>query len=224
MRELQIATSQPFGFAIQYTVTTFAALGVAFYTAWNLTLVTMAAVPLAAVILAWISARMQPSIDAQADELTQASKLANSAISAIDTVKYFNGQDFEVWQYANSIKRAAGFYLHQAQANAMQIGFVRFVTLGMFVQGFWYGTYLVTAGKKEPGQVLTAFWACLMATQAIEQILPQMIVLEKGRAAGATLKSVLSQMRRGCKTMKIAGCLTPSYCDADIEVRNVSCA
>lgn len=221
VRELQMATSQPLGFAVQYTVTTLVALGLAFYTAWALTFVTLATVPFSAVILAWISARMQPCIESQNENLSQASKLADNALSAIDTVKCFNGQDYEVWQYSRSIKRAGQFYLKQARANALQIGFVRLVTLGMFVQGFWYGSHLVATGNKTPGQILTAFWACLMATQAIEQILPQMIVLEKGRAAGATLEAILVQMQAGRKVTGTHGGLTPGYCDGDIEVRNV---
>lgn len=221
VRELQIATSQPLGFAVQYTVTTLVALGVAFYTAWVLTFVTLATLPFSAVILACISARMQPYIETQNENLSQASKLADNALSAIDTVKCFNGQDYEVWQYSRSIKRAAQSYLKQAQANALQIGFVRLVTLGMFVQGFWYGSHLVAIGNKTPGQILTTFWACLMATQAVEQILPQIIVLEKGRAAGATLEAILVQMRAGHKVTRTNGGLTPGYCDGDIEVRNV---
>lgn len=165
---------------------------------------------------------MQPSIDAQANELTQASKQANNAISTIDTVKCFNGQDFEIWQYAKTVRKAARYYLIQAQANALQIGFVRLVTLAMFVQGFWYGSHLVAIGAKNAGQVLTTFWACLLATQAIEQILPQMIVLEKGRAAGATLKLLLDHMEKESKDERVIGGMTPGYCDGDIEVRNVS--
>jgi ATP-binding cassette subfamily B (MDR/TAP) protein 1 len=222
IRELQIATSQPLGFVVQYVVTALAALGLAFYTSWNLTLVTLATVPVTAVVLAYISAKMQPSIEAQQEQLTQASKLANNAITSIDTVKCFNGQDWEVWQYAKSVRKAARCYLKQAQANALQIGFVRVATLGMFVQGFWYGSTLVRSGQRSAGQILTAFWACLLATQAIEQILPQMIVLEKGRAAGATLKATLVQIERGRRVVKMIGRKTPRYCDGDIEVRNVS--
>ena len=183
---------------------------------------TLATVPPSAVVLAWISARLQPGIDAQLEELAQASKFANNAISAIDTVKCFNGQDFELWQYKRAIKRAAQCYLVQARTNALQIGFVRLVTLGMFVQGFWYGSHLIDTGNKNPGQVLTAFWGCLMATQAFEQILPQMIVLEKGRVAGATLKAMLVKMERGRNTTATSGQKTPRYCDGDIHVRDVS--
>ena len=222
LRELQIATSQPLGFAVQYAVTTLAALGLAFYYSWSLALVTLATVPISAIVLAWISAQMQPSIEAQVDELSKASKMASNAISTIDTVKYFNGQDFEKWQYAKAVKKAARFYLVQAHTNALQIAFVRLVTLGMFVQGFWYGSHLVNTGQKSAGQVLTAFWACLMATQSVEQTLPQVIVLEKGRAAGATLKAIMIQMESGRKVTRMQGGTAPSHCDGDIEVRNVS--
>ncbi|KAL8966820.1 MAG: hypothetical protein Q9183_003196 [Haloplaca sp. 2 TL-2023] len=221
IRELQMATSQPLGFAVQSTVTAFSALGLAMYTAWDLTLVTIATIPFAAIVLGFISAKMQPSIDAQAEELSAASKLANNALQAIDTIKCFNGQDFETWQYAKVIKRAAKKYLLQAKANALQIGFVRFITLSMFVQGFWYGSHLVISGKKDPGDILTAFWSCLMALQAVEQILPQMIVLEKGRAAGATLEAILTQMGKRRRVI-MTGNLAPQFCEGDIEVRNVS--
>ncbi|MCJ1292429.1 hypothetical protein MMC34_003979 [Xylographa carneopallida] len=224
IRELQIATSQPLGFALQYTVTLFAALGLAFYTAWNLTLVTIALIPFTAVALAWVSARMQPAINLQIEHLTQASKLANNAISAIDTVKSFNGQDFELWQYLDATKKAALCYLLQARANALQIGLVRVTLLGIFVQGFWYGSHLVDVGSRTPGQVLTAFWACLMATQTMEQLLPQMIVLEKGRVAAATLKAVLIKVDKGRKIKQMMGRKTPRYCDGDIQVKRVSFA
>ena len=217
-----MATSQPLGFTVQYTVTTVAALGLALYYAWDLALVTLGTIPFAALVLGKISARMQPTIKEHIEELTKASKLANNSISSIDTVKCYNGQDFEIWQYASAVKRAAKSYLQQAQSNAVQIGFVRFTTLSMFVQGFWYGTHLVNTGKKTPGDVLTAFWACLMATQTVEQILPQMIVLEKGRAAGATLWAVLTQMESGRKIVKMVGRTTPVYCEGDIQVRDVS--
>lgn len=221
VRELQLASSQPLGYAVQYTVTSFAALGVAFYYSWSLTLVTLATVPISAIILSMISARLQPSIQAQEAELTKASKVVKNAISSIDTVKGFNGQDCEKWQYAGAVKGAAKHYLMEAQANAQQIGFVRLVILGMFVQGFWYGSHLVNTGQKNPGDILTCFWACLMATQSVEQILPQFIVLEKGRAAGATLKANILNMERGRSIVSMLGGNSPSRCDGDIEIRNV---
>jgi ATP-binding cassette, subfamily B (MDR/TAP), member 1 len=107
-------------------------------------------------------------------------KIANNAVSAIETVKCFSGQPFELEQYKPVIVEAAKHCMKQALSDSLQIGFVRFVITAMFVQGFWYGGHLVTTGKTSPGDVLITFWACLMAIKAIEDILPHVIVLEKG--------------------------------------------
>lgn len=200
----------------------FASLGLAFYTSWKLTLVILAALPVSAVIMSFINSMMQPSIIAQEVELSLASKFANSALSAIDTVKCFNGQAQELEQYRPAIMEAAKYYMKQALSNSLQIGFVRFVTTAMFVQGFWYGGHLVTTGKASAGDVLTTFWACLMATKAIEDILPHMIVLEKGRAAGAAMKFILEQMNRGLKVDCRTNQSTPKFCEGDIVVQDVS--
>ena len=165
---------------------------------------------------------MQPAIEKQMEQLDIATKLVSTAFSAIDTVKCFNGQDHELWQYAETIKKAARYYMSQARANALQIGFVRFMMLSLFVQGFWYGSHLVADGKKTSGQILTAFWACLMATQTFEQILPQMIVLEKGRAAAATLEALFKKVGQGENIVVMTGGKSPNYCEGDIHVRNAS--
>jgi ATP-binding cassette subfamily B (MDR/TAP) protein 1 len=219
-----MATSQPLGYLVQHVVTALAALGVAFYNSWKLTLVTLATFPIAAFVLSFTSSKMQPAIHGQERNLAKASKCASNAIAFIETVKCFNGLEFEAKQYAAVIKQAAEYYSLQAHANAFQIGFVRLVTLGMFVQGFWYGSSLVGPGKLTSGQVLTTFWAALMATQAIEQILPQMIVLEKGRAAGASLHAVRMRIQHGRRLVEMVGKHAPAQCAGDIDVRGLSFA
>ena len=221
VRELQLATSQPLGFVVHDSVTTFAALALALYYSWTLTLVILSTVPILSLALAWNSARMQPSIEMQTEELTKASGIANDAFSAIDTVKCCNAQDFERWQYREAINRAARYYIHVAQASALQIGGLRLVTLCMFVQGFWFGSHLVNTGQKNPGDILTAFWACLMATQAFEQMQPEVVVLQKGRVAGAKLKSTLQKMDDELEISSMTGRTVPLCCAGDIEIRNV---
>ncbi|TAQ91114.1 hypothetical protein B7494_g532 [Chlorociboria aeruginascens] len=223
VRELQLAVSQPLGFMFFEVVGSSAALGTAFYYSWQLTLVIIATFPVAAGVLYLISLNLGPSVEAQKEELTRASKYANTAITAISTVKAFNGQDHEVWQYYSTVKRAAVFYLRQARANAMQFGIVKFLMVGIFVQGFWYGLTLVNKGL-DPGHVLTTFYACLSAMQGVEIVLPQWLVLTKGMSAGATLKSIMHQVERGRKVTNMNGSLEPISCQGDIEIDNVSFA
>lgn len=223
VRELQTGTSQPLGCVIQFTVTTVAALGLALYYSWSLTLITLATMPAAAFILARISAQIILSVEAQRQELTNSSKMASTAISAIDTVKGFNGQDFELWQYAMAIRKVASHYLGQARVQALQNGFLRFFILSIFVQGFWYGSHLVDTGQRSPGDILTCFWACLMAVQTAEAISTEYPYILKGRAAGATIKASITHMERGRKVIPMVGKKSPGRCDGEVEVRNVGC-
>ncbi|KAL2013350.1 hypothetical protein VTN00DRAFT_875 [Thermoascus crustaceus] len=224
IRELQMGTSQPLGLTLQYSVRTVASLGLAFYTSWSLTLVTLAAVPFCSAVVASLSSKMQYSIKAQRGELTNASKLSYNAFASIDTVKCFNGQFFECRQYSASISAAACYYLKQACLNALQKACIRLMMFGMFVQGFWYGSSLVGSMKISAGDVLRTFWACLVAAQSIEQVVPHIIVLEKGKAAGASLKAILQHLNPDKPTSGMTGMLYPQYCEGDIEVEDVSFA
>lgn len=221
IRELQLSTSQPLGFLLFETASACAALGTAFFYSWNLTLVIIATFPIAGGILYLISRNMGPAIEAQKRELSQASKFTNTAITAIDTVKAFNGQDQEVWQYFLAIKKSTVHYMIQARSNAFQFGITKFVMVAIFVQGFGYGLTLVDHGL-DAGKVLTTFYACLTGMMAIEVVLPQWLVLAKGMSAGATLKSIMNQVNRGGVAKHPEGLMVPKTCNGDIEVNNVS--
>ncbi|RHZ60109.1 ABC transporter ATP-binding protein [Aspergillus thermomutatus] len=220
--ELQIATSQPLGLVMQYAFRTIIALGLAFYTSWSLAFITLAGIPVFSGVVAFLSSRIKPRIEAQQVELTHASKVANNAASLIDTVKCLNGQAFELRNFTLKINSAAAHYLKQAHLNSLQIAVIRFMTFGMFIQGFWYGTALTTSGKLTAGEVLRTFWACLTAAQSIELVLPQVIVMEKGKVAAAMLKDLLNGRRVERHPEGLKGASYPRYCDGDIEVCNLS--
>ncbi|EER45495.1 ABC a-pheromone efflux pump AtrD [Histoplasma capsulatum H143] len=136
IRDLQLATSQPLGCVLQRVVTFVTALILALYTSWKLTLVSLASVPICAIVVVVISRKIQPSIQAYEAELTRTSKLVSSSFSCIDAVKYFNGRNFEAQQYFLGILAATRWYRNEALGQALQIGCVRLMIFGMFVQGF----------------------------------------------------------------------------------------
>jgi ATP-binding cassette subfamily B (MDR/TAP) protein 1 len=224
IRELQIGTSQPLGFTINYIVQAVASIGLSFYYSWKLTLVILAGIPVCAIVLAFISSGMQDSIEGQQAENQMGSTSANNAFTNIVAIKCFNSQELESRKYLISVQDAAKYYIELARSNAMQIGFVRFATTAMFVQGFYYGGRLVHSGDSTPGNVVTTFWSALMATKAFEDILPHIIVLEKGRGAAIALRAVLSRVGKGKKLSEGPGGFNPKFVDGDIEVRNISFA
>ncbi|KAM5468281.1 ATP-dependent permease [Microsporum audouinii] len=225
IRDLQLATSQPFGATLYNLTASVAALVLALYISWSLTLVCLASVPVCAIIIAAFSSKIQPKIEGQQTALTKASKFATTAISSIDVVKHFNGQKTEIESYRTAIEVAAHWYYKEALYSASQIGLISFLTFGMFVQGFWYGSYLVAKGELTAGEVLTTFWACLQATQSIEEIIPRLIVLEKGRTASAAIKHIFHDTCHTCTLQDQRGnLLSPVFCEGDIRFSEVTFA
>ncbi|KAE8449303.1 hypothetical protein EG329_008204 [Mollisiaceae sp. DMI_Dod_QoI] len=221
IRELQLAVSQPLGFLVFEVVGLVTTLGLALYFSWKLTFVVVSTFPIAGILLYFVSLQLSPAIESQKRDLTQASKYANTAITNINTVKAYNGQNQEVWQYGETIKRVAISYMVQARSNALQHAIIKFMMVALFVQGFWFGLYLVNRGV-DPGHILTTFYACLNALQAVEIVLPQWLVLTKGMSAGATLETIMVQMRHGRKIATMTGSCRPDSCSGDIEVNGVS--
>ncbi|EAS29566.3 ABC a-pheromone efflux pump AtrD [Coccidioides immitis RS] len=225
MRDFQLAVSQPLGSVFQGMVASLTGLILALYISWSLTLISLATVPVCAVVISVISMKIQPEIKAQRQELDRASKFSSNAVYSIDIVKVMNGQALEIENYMSAIRAAARHYLKQVRFTAIEIGSIHMLTFGMFVQGFWYGAYLVSVGKLNPGQVLTTFWACLQATQSIENIIPQLLVLEKGRAAATALKDILGHVHPiDGSTGLMSENKTPRFCDGDIKFDNVTFA
>ncbi|PLB54646.1 ABC a-pheromone efflux pump AtrD [Aspergillus steynii IBT 23096] len=223
LHELQMATSQPLGLVLQYSVQALASLGLAFYTSWSLSLVTLAGIPIFSGIISLLSSRMEPQIKQQQEELSRASKVVTNSTNSIDAVKCLNGQNFELQNFVKKVEQAASHYLKQARLNALQIATIRLMTFGMFVQGFWYGGNLAISGKLSSGEVLRTFWACLSASQSMELALPQVIVLEKGIVAAISLKKIIGVADKN-KMEQMKGTSYPRYCEGDIEVMNLGFA
>ncbi|KAF2795693.1 P-loop containing nucleoside triphosphate hydrolase protein [Melanomma pulvis-pyrius CBS 109.77] len=222
IRDLQLSTSQPFGEAVQCFVQSIGAIIVAFYFSWNLTLVIICSVPLVYLAMAFLSQRLSKRSQEQAEKLQQALKYLTSAIQSIETVKCFNGQQFELQRYSSAIARAAGLYTRQANYRSIQIGFMQFFTLSVFVQGFWYGSHLVVTGQKTPGQVVTTFWGALMAVQGVTGFLPQFIILQKGKVAGATLRAMITRISKHDEGTETQGEEKPVRCVGDVEFKQVT--
>lgn len=165
---------------------------------------------------------MQQSVTKQQEKLTEALKLVSNSINAIETVKCFNGQEYELSKYSSRLKEAASWYYRVVNVNAQQFAFMSFMTLAMFVQGFYYGGVQVDKHEKNTGDVVTTFFSAISAFQAISSVLPQMIVLQKGRTAGSTLRAIMAQMAKKPNALPSRQLLKPDRCNGTIEFQNAS--
>ncbi len=191
IRDVQLSLSVPFAEAVQSIVQSLGALGVAFYYSWSLTLVIVSTVPLIAITQSFLDTRLSNRVRKHADKLQSVLKYFTSAIQNIETVKCFNGEKQELRSFTRLVTGAENLYRRVANYRSMQIGVMQFSTLSVFFSAFWYGSHLVRAGKADIGQVITAFWAALMAIQGITGFIPQLIILQKGKMAAARLRQLM---------------------------------
>jgi ATP-binding cassette, subfamily B (MDR/TAP), member 1 len=175
------------GLVFQFSVTFVVSLIIGLKGSWSLTLIILASLPIIIVVVALVAPRMQRNINLEKTHLSHAASHLIRAVTAITTVKAFNAQAHEIARFDTILNLATTAYLRLAQINGLQQGVVRFVVLAMFVQGFWYGGSLVSNGELQPGSVIMVFWSALMAVSALQNISPQMIILEKGKVASAEL-------------------------------------
>ncbi|KAL5418582.1 hypothetical protein PMIN04_007283 [Paraphaeosphaeria minitans] len=222
IHDLQIAVSQPFGLAVQCVVQTIGALAVAFYSSWSLTLVIIASVPIMYLVTAYLSKLLDQRAHEQSHVLRQALKYLTNTIRSIETVKCFNGERYESQRYGRVVTSAGKLYNKQANFRALQLGAMQFFTLSVFFQGFWYGAHQIFEGRINVGQVITTFWAAMMAVQGVTGFLPQFIVLQKGKVAGASLRMLIAQISEDGSLVETTGQQIPPTCEGRIEFNNVS--
>jgi ATP-binding cassette subfamily B (MDR/TAP) protein 1 len=68
--------------------------------------------------------------------------------------------------------------------------------LSTFVLGFWYGAKLVREGKANPGDVMTVFWAALLAATYLQMVVEQLVVVTKGKTSMASLRTIIRDLPR----------------------------
>ncbi|KAH6620358.1 P-loop containing nucleoside triphosphate hydrolase protein [Boeremia exigua] len=222
IRDLQLSVSAPLGEGLQCVTAAIAAMGVAFYYSWNLTLVIISTVPLIYLVEAYLSKRLNARTHEQANQLQMALKYITNAIQSIETVKCYNGESYELQSFTTTTSLAAKLYKRVANLRSMQIGLIKFFTFTVFVQGFAYGSYLIRSGSIDVKSVITTFWAALLAIGGITGFLPQFIVMQKGKVSGARLRSVIEQMSREDEPYEMQGEFKPSACPGDIEFSKVT--
>ena len=190
--DVRAASSLAAGHLIQYLTTTLTALALAFVWSPLLTLVILSAVPFLILIQGFSQAFASPRLAQEHTLIARAASLVSRVVSNIGAVKASNAASYEY----TLLTRLAVAVQSLGAVWGVASGTTQFVTMAMFVQGFWYGAHLVLEGKNQPGDVMSVFWACLIATSNLQMMVPLLVVLAKGKAAAAELVTVISSSQQ----------------------------
>ena len=122
----------------------------------RLTLVTLTAIPFAALVGWFFGRRVRRLSTRIQDRLADAVARAEQVFTQIRTVQSFTREHFESEAYGSAVNQARDEGLRRAMARASLTGAVTFAAFGAVVMVLWEGGRLVLAGALSPG-TLVAF-------------------------------------------------------------------
>ncbi|KAK7020522.1 P-loop containing nucleoside triphosphate hydrolase protein [Favolaschia claudopus] len=189
--EVREASSLAAGRLVQYMTTCLTCLALGFMRSWALTLVILSAVPILIVIQTLSQIFAGPLLNVERATTATAATHVDRAVTSISTVKAFNAEAYEQTNLGVALDRMSSATKRLNAVWGLTSGLAQFVMMGMFVQGFWFGSKLVRDGTINPGDVMAVFWACLIATSNLQMCIPQFIVLAKGKFSMVSLLTLI---------------------------------
>lgn len=189
--EVRTALSSRIGLVLQYSVTFLVNVILAFTKSYKLSLVILSTIPLIAIITAVISGRVAPFVALQNTLEAALSGELTRVLRTITLVKAFNAQPLELLNLTRLARRLSQNYDQIVLLFALRLGTTHSLALLMFVQGFGFGSHLISTGQVTPGDVNTVFWSSLIASSHMQMAIPLLGQLERTRPAILDLLSLL---------------------------------
>ncbi|KAJ1269703.1 hypothetical protein BS78_07G231700 [Paspalum vaginatum] len=188
---VQDAISEKLGNLIHYMATFVAGFVVGFTAAWQLALVTLAVVPLIAVIgglsaaaLAKLSSRSQAA-------LSDASGIAEQAVAQIRTVQAFVGEERAMRAYSAALAAAQRIGYRSGLAKGLGLGGTYFTVFCCYGLLLWYGGQLVRAHRTNGGLAIATMFSVMIGGLALGQSAPSMAAFAKARVAAAKILRII---------------------------------
>ncbi|CED83054.1 Multidrug/pheromone exporter, ABC superfamily [Phaffia rhodozyma] len=190
--EVRIATSQNVGLVVGDVFTIITSLILALMKSWNLTLVILSAVPVVIICQGVVQHISFPLLSSERRIFAAASTRSERATSSIATVKAFNAEKKEADDFFSVINNGKKVTARIIFVWGTNLGLSAFVLNTMFVAGFWYGSELVRQGGIQSGDVITVFFATVLASSSLQTIMPRFESIQKGMGAMVSLQVLIN--------------------------------
>ena len=136
----------------------------------RLTLVTLTAIPFAALVGWFLGRRVRRLSTLIQDRLADAVARAEQVFTQIRTVQSFTREPFESEAYLGAVNKARDEGLRRAMARATLTGAVTFAAFGAIVMVLWEGGRLVLAGALTPGTLVAFLLYAVTISAAITSL------------------------------------------------------
>ncbi|GJN15411.1 hypothetical protein PR202_gb02324 [Eleusine coracana subsp. coracana] len=188
---VQDAISEKLGNLIHYMSTFVAGFVVGFTAAWKLALVTLAVVPLIAVIGGLSAAALAKLSSRSQDALSEASNIAEQSLAQIRVVQAFVGEDRAVRAYSAALSVAQRIGYRSGFAKGLGLGGTYFTVFCCYALLLWYGGHLVRRHHTNGGLAIATMFSVMIGGIALGQSAPSMAAFAKARVAAANIFRII---------------------------------
>ncbi|KAK3043063.1 hypothetical protein RJ639_002631 [Escallonia herrerae] len=184
---VQDAISEKLGNFIHYMATFVSGFVVGFTAVWQLALVTLAVVPLIAVIGAIHATTLAKLSSKSQEALSQAGNIAEQTIVQIRTVMAFVGESRAIQAYTSALKIAQRLGYKTGFSKGMGLGATYFTVFCCYALLLWYGGYLVRHHYTNGGLAIATMFSVMIGGLALGQSAPSMSAFAKAKVAAAKI-------------------------------------
>ncbi|KAL7666718.1 Alpha-factor-transporting ATPase [[Candida] zeylanoides] len=224
IEELREGSSGTLGLVVETLATIIALFCMAMVQSWALTLVVLGTLP-AMAVLGWFfggKTRMGANLENAASALC--SKILDWNLVNNRTTKVCNARLHELVKFNRVVTESARAYYKLSNAVSANSGILITLSLLMFVQGFWFGNYMISCNRLSVSQVFTCFTACLALGGRISSVTSLFAILNKSYAAIERIETFLAEDHHPTPKLRVTGIIPPTPARGQIEFNNVNFA
>ncbi|KAK7277511.1 hypothetical protein RJT34_22525 [Clitoria ternatea] len=188
---VQDAISEKLGNFIHYMATFVSGFVVGFTAVWQLALVTLAVVPMIAVIGAIHTTTLAKLSGKSQEALSLAGNIVEQTVVQIRVVLAFVGETKALQAYSTALRIAQKIGYRSGFAKGMGLGATYFVVFCCYALLLWYGGYLVRHHYTNGGLAIATMFAVMIGGLALGQSAPCMAAFTKARVAAAKIFHVI---------------------------------
>ncbi|KAM3325125.1 ABC transporter B family member 1 [Capsicum chacoense] len=188
---VQDAISEKLGNFIHYMATFLSGFVVGFTAVWQLALVTLAVVPLIAVIGAIYTMTSAKLSSKSQEALSKAGNIVEQTVVQIRTVLAFVGESKALQAYSAALKVSQKIGYKSGFSKGFGLGATYFTVFCCYALLLWYGGYLVRNHFTNGGLAIATMFAVMIGGLALGQSAPSMTAFAKARVAAAKIFRII---------------------------------
>ncbi|KAD7477115.1 hypothetical protein E3N88_00251 [Mikania micrantha] len=211
---VQDAIGDKIGHGLRYLSQFFVGFVVGFTSVWQLTLVTLAIVPLIAFAGGAYTMIMSTLSEKSEAAYAESGKIAEENISQVRTVYSFVGEKKAMDSYGRSLQKAVKLGRKSGIAKGVGIGFTYALLFCAWAFLLWYAGILVRHNDTNGGKAFTTIINVIFSGFALGQAAPNLAAIAKGKAAAGNIVSMIKEdvdsagkSNAGMAFSKVNGCI-----------------